>query len=166
MPERHSIPASPSATQPATSSSHGSPAAAVTLTTSPSRSRAIPRIAIRSRIPLQPLSATTTFEPPAMTANGRSWRWAHRIASVAVSTSSTSMKYRAVPPSLRFVSGASETPNPNPDGVRSVFGGFSRDITTSVPESSQFTKSMECPIGEHMKYICFRSKNNHSRGII
>src|SRR5262245_25729507 len=64
MPLRHSKPAQPWSTHSSTSSSHGSPAAAVSSTTPRASRVSMPRSAILMTRPSTPSSATTRFEPP------------------------------------------------------------------------------------------------------
>jgi hypothetical protein len=86
IPARHSIPDRPSATQPATNGSHGSPAA----TSSAPPSRLTPRVTILSTVPGKPSSATTRFEPPDMTSSGSPERSAARTASITACSVSAS----------------------------------------------------------------------------
>ena len=83
IPERHSIPASPSATRAATNSSHGSPAC--TVNDVPSRST--PRVRTCTTVPGKPSSATTRLLPPASTSTGSP----AASASLTAATSSSSV---------------------------------------------------------------------------
>ena len=90
MPDRHSTPARPAATQRATNGSHGSPAA----TSSRSPSSRTPREAIRSTVPGKPASATTRFEPPASTSSGIPAASAARTAATISGSSNASTSRR------------------------------------------------------------------------
>src|SRR4051794_29332569 len=107
MPDRHSTPARPAATQRATSASHGSPAWTSSRTRPwPASLDAIPRVAIRSTVPGKPASATTTLLPPARTSSGSPARSARRTASTTASSSAASTSRPAGPPRRRVVSSA------------------------------------------------------------
>ena len=108
MPDRHSRPASPSATQRSTSGSHGSPACASSVTCpADSSTRASPREATRTTVPGKPSSATTTLLPPASTSSGSPARSAARTASTSASSSRASTIRAAAPPSRSVVSSLS-----------------------------------------------------------
>src|SRR5918995_7345690 len=95
MPDRHSTPARPSATQRATSGSQGSPAATVPPST--------PREAMRSTVPGKPASATTRLEPPATISRGSPASSAARTVATIAASSCASTKRPAGPPRRRVV---------------------------------------------------------------
>src|SRR4051812_13013740 len=108
MPARHSTPASPSATQAATSASQSSPAWAVTRTTpGPRRCSVTPRVSTRTAVPSKPASATTRLEPPASSSTGSASASAARTASASAASSRASVRRRAGPPRCSVVNAAS-----------------------------------------------------------
>src|SRR5882672_2524963 len=98
MPLRHSSPAQPCATARSTKGSHGSPAAALTSTESPTSREETPRRPIFTTRPSRPSSATTTLEPPPRIRIGTPRDSAQRTAAATVASSEASMKKRAEPP--------------------------------------------------------------------
>src|SRR3954447_5404089 len=107
MPDRYSTPARSSATQRATSGSHGSPAC-TSSRTRPSGMSAVPmpRVAIRRTVPGKPASATTTLLPPASTRRGSPASSARRTTSTTASSSVASRSRPAGPPRRRVVRSA------------------------------------------------------------
>src|SRR6476469_9487017 len=100
MPDRASTPTQPRSTASATTSSHRSPAATVTVTPEQdgpapgSSSVTRPRVATLTTVPGKPASATTRLLPPARTRTG----WPASSAAVTASIHS-----RAGPPRRREV---------------------------------------------------------------
>src|SRR5215469_381075 len=102
IPDRHSRPARPSATQPATTASQSSPAATVSSTASrpfpsapgppapgpPAPSSRTPFVAMRTTVPGKPASATTRLLPPPRTSSGSPRSSAVRPASTTCSRAS------------------------------------------------------------------------------
>src|SRR5688572_12269089 len=103
MPDRASMPASPSATAPATRASQSSPAA--TVSSPPERST--PRVATCTTSPSKPSSAITTSLPPPRTSTGSPAASAVPTASTRSASVSTTTSRRAGPPSRRVVRCAS-----------------------------------------------------------
>src|SRR6266478_1291519 len=127
MPLRHSNPAQPRSTLDRTSSSQGSPAAAIS-STAPWASRVwTPRSAIFTTRPSIPSSATTRFEPPPSTRSRRLRARAQSRASSTAASLQTSTKNRAGPPTpsvqcsarRTFSSGAIPLRVSRPPGVHS-----------------------------------------------
>ena len=103
MPDRHSIPDRPSATQRPTSSSQSSPAAAATVTPSPPSLMLTPLVTTCSTVPGKPSSATTRLLPPPRTSTGSpaSVRGAHRGDDLVVAAGLDEPRGRAAEPQRR-----------------------------------------------------------------
>src|SRR6476660_4064153 len=127
MPERASMPAQPSSTARATTSSHTSPAA--TRTIAPPHwsadSTLMPDVATRTTVPEKPSSATTTLEPPESTSRGSSASSTSRTASTSSSVVSAVTRRAAGPPTrivVRSASGTSCSSRMESSAARSVQG--------------------------------------------
>src|SRR5436190_21153737 len=103
MPDRHSKPASPSATVTATRSSHDSPACTSRTPSAP----ATPPVCTWTTTPGQPSSGSTRLLPPASTGSASPAAPTSRTASTSSTSESTGTSRLAGPPRRSVVSGAS-----------------------------------------------------------
>src|SRR6266496_1389462 len=111
MPARHSTPASPSATTPATRSSHGSPACTVSLASAPSRRASTPRDRSNTTSPGHPSSATTRLLPPPSSSTGSPAASASATVDAIPAAESAVTSRAAGPPTRSVVSSANATPD-------------------------------------------------------
>src|SRR5688572_10591770 len=107
IPERHSTPARPRATQSATVSSQDSPAPAVTSVSAPSCACSRPRTSTCTTSPSKPASAITRLLPPPRTNSGVPFAVLQRCARSTSSIVRARSSHRAAPPTPSVVSGAS-----------------------------------------------------------
>src|SRR5688572_27641350 len=114
IPDRHSRPARPRATQSATVSSQDSPAPAVRSVSVPSRACSRPRTSTCTTRPSKPASAITRLLPPPRTNSGAPFDLLQRCARSTSSTVRARSSHRAGPPTPSVVSGASGSPSTAP----------------------------------------------------
>src|SRR6478735_418140 len=105
MPDRASIPLHSCTTAVATRASQSSPAATVTVAPLQSETSALmPRVATRTTVPGNPLSATSRFDPPPSTSTGSPSASADRTASTSSVSVVAVTTARAGPPTRSVVS--------------------------------------------------------------